>query len=92
MSWIGIVEDIGNDMLVKYREYLAECLEVRVGELRETIQELELEGDLEFLEKCKSIAYFKAWDWIGRHWSWRMSDPMLDQLESYFKEYRDRIP
>jgi hypothetical protein len=89
MDWMGIVKDIGEDLIFKYREYLAECLEVRVGELKEKIRELELEGDLEFLEKCKSIAKLKAWDWVGHHWSWSVSDRVLDQVESYFEERKD---
>jgi hypothetical protein len=88
-EWIGKVEDIGEDLIFKYREYLAECLETRVGELREKIDELRWKGDLELIEECKSIAESKAWKWVGYHWSGKVYGRVMDLVERYFEERKD---
>jgi hypothetical protein len=86
-DWIDIVREIGEDLVTKYKEYLAECLGVTVGELREKVEELS-ESDFEFLANCQNTAELDAWGWVNRNWGWRVGRRVWDEVDRYFQERR----
>jgi hypothetical protein len=86
-DWLNIVKEIGEDLFLKYKEYLAECLGVPIGELREKVEELS-ESDFEFLANCQNIAESDAWSWANRNWGWRVGGGVWDEVERYFRERR----
>ena len=86
-DWINIVREIGEELVVIYKESLAECLGVTVDELEEKVEELS-ESDFEFLANCQNMAESDAWNWANSTWGWRVDSRVWDEVEKYFQERR----
>jgi hypothetical protein len=86
----GLIREVGDDIITKYKEYLAECLGVAtLSELRYKIKEVS-EKDLEHLEFCRNKADLDAWSWAIFHWRW-VAGRVWEEIKDYYERRRQEL-